>query len=142
MRQETTRTQIWKVLLCGLAGFSLAMPAVAKDMNINQGEFRVTVNAVRVVPDGNPMAGLHLDARMKNGKTVDVYIAPLSFATKYGVKVEKGDTAIIEGLMSEDLIQARSITTGITDKLGTFRPDMTIYLRNENGPFWVETSTK
>ena len=142
MRSET-RTQLWKVLLCGMAGLSLAVAAMAKDLALHNGEFVVTVTAVRVVPDGGPMPGLHLDAAVKGGRTMDVYIAPMTFVTKYGVKVEKGDTAIIEGLQNGDLVQAKSITTGITNKgSGVFRPDLTIYLRGENGPFWADDSTK
>jgi hypothetical protein len=121
--------------------FGVARLAVARDPNFNPGtavQFQTTVAAVRVVPEGNPLPGLHLDAKVK-GRLVDIYIAPMSFVARYGVKVAKGDFAEIEGTQIQDDVLAKSITTGVYDKVrAVFHPDLTIYLRDESGPFWVE----
>ena len=90
------------------------------------------------------MPGLHLDVKV-NGQALDVYIAPMDFCRKFDVKVEKGDEVIVAGTQLQAVagepvvVLAREITTGIHDaKTGTFHPTLTVYLRNENGPFWVE----
>jgi hypothetical protein len=151
MRKETmlamagreTHSHMLTVVLCGLAGFALAVPAVAKDIVINNSaavDVRTTVSAVREVPAGNPLPGLHFDAKVK-GKTMDIYLAPLDFAVKYDVKVRKGDEVHIVGTEVQsgdaDVVLAREITTGSIDKrTGIFHEDMTIYLRNDAGPLW------
>jgi hypothetical protein len=136
MTHGTIRTVGITAILFGVAGL-----AIARDPNYNPGtavQFQTTVAAVRVVPEGNPLPGLHLDAKVK-GRMLDIYIAPMSFVTKYGVKVEKGDFAEIEGMQDQDEVLAKSVTTGIYDRVrGIFHPDLTIYLRDESGPFWVE----
>ena len=101
-------------------------------------ELQVAVSAVRIVPAGNPLPGLHLDARLK-GRVLDIYIAPMSFVTKYDVKVAKGDYLIVSGTMESGVVLAKSIQTGTYDKdKDVFHPEMTIFLRDENGPFWTE----
>ncbi len=63
---------------------------------------------------------------------------------KYGVKVAKGDeVSHIVGTQSgtgeAELVLAREITTGGYDnRAGLFHADMTVYLRNDDGPFWAE----
>jgi hypothetical protein len=136
MRNEAFRTMALTAVLCGAAGL-----AMARDPGFHPGtpvEFQTTVNAVRVVPEGNPLPGLHIDAKVK-GQLLDIYIAPMTFVTKYGMTVEKGAIAVIQGTQIEDSVLARSITTGVADKVhGTFHPDLTIYLRDDSGPFWVD----
>lgn len=133
------------VVLCGLAGFALAgfaltTAAAAKDIALNTAvDVETTVSGVHQVSAGN-FPGLHLDASVK-GRAMDVYISPMDFASKYGVKVAKGDYVHIVGteMKSGDasVVVARSITTGSVDKrTGTFREDMTIYLQNDAGPLW------
>jgi len=134
-------------MLCGVAGIALAAPVIAKDLPVafvpgTVVDFDATVSAVREVPAGNALPGLHVDVKVK-GRTVDVYIAPIQFVQKYGVKVAKGDDVRIEGTESKvgqtEVVLARSITTGSFDnRSGAFRADLTVYLRNDDGPFWVD----
>jgi hypothetical protein len=60
---------------------------------------------------------------------------------KYEVKARKGDEVHIVGTEAKsgdaDVVLAREITTGSIDKrTGIFHEDMTIYLRNDEGPLW------
>ena len=71
---------------------------------------------------------------------MDVYISPVSFASKY-VKVSKGDYVHIVGTEvrsgGANVVLARSITIGSVDrKTGSFHEDLTVYLRNDEGPLW------
>jgi hypothetical protein len=118
-------------------GYSLAkdIPAVKPSGAV---EFITTVTAVREVPAGNPLAGLHLDANV-NGRAVDIYIAPVDFVVKYEVKIAKGNDVRIAGTQAGDVMLARELNIGSysrSDKL--FRTKLTVYLRNDDGPFWVE----
>jgi hypothetical protein len=101
------------------------------------------VNAVREVPAGKPLPGLHIDARV-NGHSTDIYLAPVEFVVRYELKVAKGDYVRILGFTtpaSGDVILAREVTTGLYDERhNIFRPTLTIYLRNDDGPFWVENT--
>lgn len=142
MGNETIRVKaMWKVVLCGLAGFALTIPAVANDAVSGVAvDTHTTVTAVREVPAGNPLPGLHVDAKVK-GQMMDIFIAPMNFVVKYDVKVKKGDDVRIVGTEvksgDEDVVLAREITTGSIDKrTGIFHENMTIYLRNDEGPLW------
>jgi hypothetical protein len=134
---------MWKVALCGLAGFALAMPVTAKDDVVNNGvavDIHTTVSAVREVPAGDPLPGLHIDAKIK-GRVTDIYIAPLDFVKKYDVKVSKGQDVHIVGTEAKEgdaeVVLTREITTGSIDRrTGIFHENMTIYLRNDEGPLW------
>jgi hypothetical protein len=132
--------EMQKVVLCGLAGFALAVSGAAKDVVLNAAvDVETTVGALHEVSAGT-LPGLHLDANVK-GRVMDVYIAPMDFAAKYGVKVSKGDYVHIVGTQvrsgDADVVVARSITTGSIDKrTGTFQENMTVYLRNDEGPLW------
>ena len=136
-------TEMWKVVLCGLAGLALAVPAAAKDDVVNSGvavDIHTTVSAVREVPAGDPLPGLHIDAKIK-GRLTDIYIAPLDFVRKYDVKVSKGQDVHIVGTETKegeaDVVLTREITTGALDRrTGIFHENMTIYLRNDEGPLW------
>jgi len=122
----------------GMAGLALArdpmIPAPGGPV-----ELKATVEAIRVVPATDPLPGMHVDMRVK-GRLMDVYIAPMPFVTKYGVKLEKGAYAEISGTQFQNAVLATSVTTGITDKVsGVFHADLTIYLRDGAGQgFWVE----
>ena len=135
------RSYVWRAVLCGAAGIALVLPAVSKNIVLNNAvDIQTTASALREVPAGNALPGLHLDANVK-GRLMDIYIAPADFASKYGVKVSKGDYVHIVGTEvrsgEADVVLARSITTGSIDKrTGTFHEDMTIYLRNDEGPLW------
>ena len=132
---------MWKVALCGLAGFALAVPAMAKDVVVGDAvDVHTTVSAVRQVPAGDPLPGLHVDAKVK-GKIIDIYIAPLDFVTKYDIKIAKGQDVHIVGTEVKegdaDVLLTREITTGSVDRrTGIFHENMTIYLRNDEGPLW------
>src|SRR5579863_5105255 len=101
MVKQTVRTaagreihsRMWTVVLCGLAGCALAIPAAAKDVALNTGaavDVRTAVIAVHEVPAGDPLPGLHIDAKI-NGRTTDVYIAPMDFVVKCDLKLRKSE---------------------------------------------------
>ena len=131
----------WSVVLCGLAGFALAMTAAAKDVVLTSAvDVETTVSALREAPANSQFPGLHLDANVK-GRVMDVYISPMGFASKYGINVAKGEYIHIVGTEvnsnGSDVVVARSISTGSVDKrTGVFRENMTIYLWNDAGPLW------
>jgi hypothetical protein len=140
MKKQT----IVAMALCGMAGFAVAASAAAKD-EVSQGgpvDFYVSVNATREVPAGNPLPGLHIDANVK-GRMTDIYIAPMSFVNRYEVKVSRGDEVHIVGTETNsgnaDVVLAREITRGKYNR-GVFHPEMTHYLRNNDGPFWEDNS--
>ena len=119
--------------LGGMAAMALAGMVWAQGAPV---EFTTVVTGTHVVPEGNPLPGLHVDAKLK-GQSVDIYIAPMHFVSKYDVKVAKGEEAEITGVQSGDVVLAREITTGVVSpKDGKWRPNMTIYLRNDAGPLW------
>jgi hypothetical protein len=68
----------------------------------------------------------------------------MDFAMRYGVKVSKGEYIRVLGTLQAgdaDVVLAREITTGNYDQAhNIFRPTLTIYLRNDEGPLWVESS--
>src|SRR4051794_15255709 len=126
-------------VICGLAGY-----AIAKDIPVvnpaGAVDFIANVSAVRVVPAGNPLPGIHLDANVK-GHALDIYISPADFAAKYDVKVAKGDDVRIVGTQSGDVVLARELNIGSYNKVNNlFRTKLTVYLRNDDGPFWVEVA--
>jgi hypothetical protein len=136
MKKQT----IMAIAFCGIAGFVLAASAAAKD-EVAQGapvDVFVTVGATRQVPAGNPLPGLHIDAKVK-GRMTDFYIAPMDFVTKYDVKVSTGEEMHILGTEltpnEAGVVVAREITSGKYNR-GVFHANMTIYLRNDEGPLW------
>jgi len=126
--------RVWAVVLYGVAGLVLAAPPAAKDSGAAV-DFETTVSAVREVPNGNPMPGLHLQAKVK-GRMMDIYIVPVDFVAQCGVKVSRGDEVRIVGSQIKsgeaDIVLARQITIGSYTN-GTY------YLRNDDGPLWEET---
>ncbi len=142
-------SHLMTVLLCGVAGLALAVPAAAKDKGVpfNPGgtvEFKVTVDAVREVPAGNPFPGMHLDVKVE-GRATDVYIAPMDFCAKFDIRVLKGDEVFVVGNQmvapagSPSVVLAREISLAERGaKSMVFRPTLTVFLRNDDGPFWIE----
>lgn len=132
--------RIWRIVLCGLVGSAMSVPASARDIGVTaQVDVHTTVVDVREVPSG-PLAGLHFDAKIK-GKMVDVYVAPMGFVKKYDVEVSKGQEVHLIGTETTeegaDVVLGREITTGKVDpRTGIFHENMTIYLRNDAGPLW------
>lgn len=131
-----------------VAGLVLALPAAARiggvPTNAGPIEFRVFVDNVREVPVGDPMPGMHLDVKV-DGRALDVYIAPADFCAKFDIKVHKGDEVEVSGTRLEPkageaaVVLAREITTGIRDpRSGVFHATLTVFLRNDDGPFFDE----
>lgn len=133
--------RFWRLVACGALGTALTVPLAARDVAIGtQVDVHTTVSDLREVPAGNPLPGLHMDAKVK-GKTVDIYIAPMDFVKKYDVDVKKGQEVHVVGIETvengADVILGREITTGTLDRrTGIFHENMTIYLRNDEGPLW------
>lgn len=145
MTGKGTHSRLWIATLFGAAALAFAGTAIAKEVSWNPGgpvDFVATIANVREVPAGDPMPGMHVDVKVK-GKTVDVYVAPMEFVEKYGIKLSKGDDVRIVGKQEmSEVVLANEITTGTFDNSprggGAFRADTTVYLRNEDGPFWKE----
>lgn len=124
--------------LAVLAGFFTAL-ASAKEQSAAAKpaamvDFDATVIAVRQVPAGKPLPGIHLDAKVNNRMT-DIYLAPAGFLADCGASFSKGDEVHIAGSSSKsgdlDLVLAREIRSGMT----------TFYLRSEDGePLWPSGS--
>jgi hypothetical protein len=140
MGNKKNLNRIWTVVICGVAASALTLPAAARDDAGAPVDVRTTITGVHEVPAGNPLPGLHAEAKVK-GKVVDIYIAPMDFVKKYDVRVKPGEevhlvgTETVEG--SADVILGREITTGSLDRrTGIFHENMTIYLRNDEGPLW------
>lgn len=133
--------RFWTLVACGALGTALTVPVAARDVAIGtQVDVHTTVSDLREVPAGNPLPGLHVDAKVK-GKIVDIYIAPMDFVKKYDVDVKKGQEVHVVGIETvengADVILGREITTGTLDRrTGIFHENMTIYLRNDEGPLW------
>jgi hypothetical protein len=136
---------IWTVVV-GIA--ALALPAAARiggvPANAGPIEFRVFVDNVREVPVGNPLPGMHLDVKV-DGHALDVYVAPMDFCTKFDIKVRKGDEVEVQGIRVEPqpgeatVVLAKEITTGQRDvRSGVFHATLTVFLRNDDGPFFDE----
>lgn len=132
---------IWTFVACSALGVGFTFSLMARDVAVGEPvDVHTSVSDLREVPAGNPLPGLHLDAKVK-GKIMDVYIAPMDFVKKYEVKVSKGEEVHIVGIETAengaDVVLAREITTGTIDRrTGIFHENMTIYLRNDEGPLW------
>ena len=102
-------------------------------------DFFATAAEINEVELGNPLAGLHLEAKMKGGKT-DIYVGPTDFAERYAMVFNKGDQIHVLGSKvmggASDVILAREITIGKYDRSFQFVPVTTLYMRNDEGPFW------
>jgi hypothetical protein len=101
--------------------------------------FFTSVADVREVALGSPLAGLHLEAKTKD--KVDIYVGPSDFAEKYAMVFNKGDKIQVIGskvkLGDADVILAREISLGKYDRAGQFVSLLTLYMRNDEGPFWA-----
>jgi len=121
------------VMLCGVAVFAVAAQAVASEAE-GLMDFYATVTAVREAPAGSALPGLHLEAKV-NGWTTDIYLAPVEFLDQYGMSFQKGDDVHIVGSRAKvagaDVVLAREVAVGAANR-------KTLYLRDNNGPFWTE----
>lgn len=120
-------------VLCGMAAFTLAMQATASGAE-GLMDFYATVTAVREAPAGSPLPGLHLEAKV-DGRTTDIYLAPVNFLEEYGMTFQKGDDVHIVGSRTKvagaDVVLAREVAVGAANR-------KTLYLRDDHGPFWTE----
>ena len=138
MGNKKNPNRIWTVVICGVAASAMSLPAFARD-NGAPVDIHTTITGVHEVAAG-PLAGLHAEAKVK-GKVVDIYLAPMNFVKKYDVAVKAGEEVHIVGVETPeaagDVVLTREITTGTLDKrTGIFHENMTIYLRNDEGPLW------
>jgi hypothetical protein len=145
-RQER-RSISWGIPAIGLFVAVALYPLAAKNPVMEQEpaynpatviDFFTNVAEIHQVPLGNPLAGLHLEAKMK-GK-IDIYIAPSDFAEKYEMVFNKGDAIHVVGskvkVGDADVILAREVTIGKYDRKGEFFPVTSLYMRDDEGPFW------
>jgi len=118
-------------VLCGVAAFAVAAQAGGADGLM---DFYATVTAVREAPAGSLLPGLHLEAKV-NGPTTDIYLAPAAFLDQYGMSFQKGDDVHIVGSRAKvagaEVVLAREVAVGASNR-------KTLYLRDDNGPFWAE----
>jgi hypothetical protein len=143
-------SRVSNIILCGLAGIALTLPLAAQNTGSDPGvgvvvNFNGTVSAIREVAAGKPLEGIHADVKA-DGRTFDVYIAPTGFARKYGATPAKGSELHIVGTQTKvggsEVVLAREITSGYTDaRTGRFHANLTVYLRNDDGPMWLEYET-
>jgi len=119
--------------VCLLAALATLPPLAAKDDG-DSVDVYATVLSVRETPVGSALPGLHLDAKV-NGRMTDIYVAPVDFLAQYGMTFEKGDDVHVVGSRAKvagaDVVLAREIAVGAANR-------KTLYLRDENGPFWTE----
>lgn len=81
------RLSLWAVALCVMVGLVRVASAASNDQRIawnseSTVDFHATVSALREVPAGEPLRGLHLNAKVKDRMT-DIDIAPLDFVAKF-----------------------------------------------------------
>jgi len=97
-------------------------------------DFYATVTVVREAPAGSALPGLHLEAKV-NGRTTDIYLAPVDFLEQYGMTFQKGDDVHVVGSRAKvagaDVVLAREVGVGVANR-------KTLYLRDDKGPFWAE----
>lgn len=95
----------------------------------------MVVTEVREVTKGQPMAGIHLLARLESSKadseTTDVWVGPVDFVKMFEITFHKDDHLSITGSKSKfagaQVILAREVR----------RSDTTLYIRDAKGdPVW------
>lgn len=136
--------------VCALLAFGSAGVQAAKDPIAQQEpayntatviDVFAVVSSVREVPVGNPLAGLHVDAR-SNGKNFDVFVGPASFVKKLGLTLANGNEIHVIGskvtLDDADVILVREITKGKTlNRWNRFVEEATFVMRDDDGPVWL-----
>jgi hypothetical protein len=122
-----------KYTLTFALALSLAFVAKAADPAYDKAtvvEVSGTVTAVREVPKGNPLPGIHLTLQAES-KTLDIYVGPTEFVKMFEVTFKNGDNirAIGSKVKFEDatVVLAREVTMG----------EVTLSCRDNNGePLW------
>ena len=114
---------------------SAAEPRYDTSTNV---DMMVVVAEVKDVPEGNPLAGMHLIVRPEsakaNSETTDVYLAPDSFLKDNGCHFDKGDRIQVKGSKVKfnggPAVLAREVRLEST----------TVYLRDDHGaPYWSKS---
>src|ERR1019366_2350896 len=89
-----------------------------------------TVTETRLVPENQPMAGLHLMLR-SGSETFDVYIGPSDFVKMFDVAFSKGDETEVIG----SKVKSNGATVVLAREVR--RGSITLLLRDKRGmPFW------
>lgn len=149
IRENLRKTVCGSLLAIGL--FSVAAFAAAPKNAVVEPawnpaapiNFYATVIGVREVAKGNPLAGLHLDAKANN-KVYDIYLAPSDFIKKLDVEFPKGKEIHVIGSLVKsedvDVVLVREVTLGkmILGPRGGFREELSLYMRNDDGPLWID----
>jgi hypothetical protein len=101
------------------------------------GHFRQTATVIetRHVPDGSPLAGVHLTVNL-NSQTIDIYLGPADFLSQFEISFVKSDRVHIVGsrvkFRGAPCVLAREIRKEYT----------TVYLRDRRGiPYWRKSAT-
>lgn len=117
------------VSMCLLAACAILAAAKAAEPVYNpSAEVRMAavITGVRQVPEGSPMAGVHLTMQSKTG-SVDVYLGPPAFLKIFRTEFPAGTRIEVVGARAGEVILAREVTIGATS----------ITLRDETGaPVW------
>lgn len=120
---------MWAGVLCTIAAL-----APASENSGEPVDFHATVSAVCTLPAGNPMPGIHIQAKVR-GRMTDIYLAPADFIATLGANVSKGDEVHIVGLLTRsgkaNVVLVRQITIGPYT-------NGTLFLRDDDGPLWKQ----
>jgi len=93
-------------------------------------DIQAKVSAVREVPKGNPMDGLHLMVQ-SGSESLDVYVGPPEFVKVFEVKFTKGDQVHVIG--SKVNFEGSTIVLAREVSIGT----VTLLCRDKDGePLW------
>ena len=113
---------------------ALPSPTWAKDQPVVAGvatmvDFETNISGVRNVPAGNPMPGVHVDAKVNN-RTTDLYLGPASFLADCGMSLSKGDLVQIVGTISRSGEVDVVIVYQITSARSISRPRLLQFSRS------------
>jgi hypothetical protein len=93
-------------------------------------DVQAKVTAVREVPKGNPMDGLHL-VLQSGSETLDVYVGPTEFVTVFAVTFATGDLVHVIG--SKVTFENSTVVLAREVSMGT----VTLLCRDKDGePLW------
>lgn len=104
------------VCLLAFAGVAVTVAKSPDPVYNPSAEVRISavITGVRQVPEGNPLAGLHVTVQPKNASPVDVYMGPTAFLKIFKTAFPVGAAIQVIGARSGDGILAREVTEGAT----------------------------
>ncbi len=127
------------LLLALMASSASAYDKTEKDTSASDGpaydvstvvDISVTVNAVREVPNGKPLSGLHLTVQ-SGFESLDVYVGPAEFVKVFDVTFAKGDQLQVVGskvkFEGSNVVLAREVTK---------RPVILLIRDKDGAPLW------